>query len=116
MAANDTRPKFTIRRGSTPTLRLHVHEDITDMNPYVSFESLCTLVTKSGEDVTLEPDDEEGWTKVTTTLTQQDTLSFKSGETCEVQVRAAKLNGEVAIATKCAYLLIGKVLDDAVIR
>lgn len=115
MAGNGQGTAHVIRRGTTPTVVIHVPDDITDMNAYVSFQTLCSTVTKAGADVTVEPDDEAGWTKVSTTLTQRDTLSFKSGETCEVQIRAEKRSGEVAVATKCGNLLVGKVLQDGVI-
>ena len=112
----EARNKIAIRRGTTPTVCLHVHADLTDMSVYVSFESLCTLVTKSGDDVTLEPDDEQGWTKVSVTLTQAETLRFKSGTTGDVQIRAAKRNGEVAFASRCGVMTVEKVLQDGIIR
>ena len=102
-----------MRRGTTPTITVTVDADITDMNIFLAFRNCGRLLVKSGDE--LEVSVEEGVTTITTTLTQDETLAWRAGTDVEIQVRAEKLDGTVAIATDIATLAVERILQGGVL-
>lgn len=107
----EAEPSF--RRGTTPTIEVEVEKDVTDLVLHLSFAQDDVLVVKEGDD--LEVVQELGVTTVKTVLTQEDTLKFRAGGYCEVQIRGYKDGGLVAMATGCGKLKVLKVLEEGVL-
>ena len=107
-----------MRRGTTPTVRARVNSDLHGLNVYLTFElAKDDLMTKTGEDLNIsyETDDETGLvtaTIVETTLTQEDTLRMKAGKAVQVQIRAERMNGEIACASSIKNFVVEKILLD----
>lgn len=103
-----------IRRGTTPPVSVEiVGEDWTGRNLHLTFQA-GGIVTKSGSDLTVSYAD--GVTTVQTVLTQADTLSFKEGAECDVQVRAFNSDGSLADATEIGTLTIGRIIEEGALR
>ena len=97
-----------MRRGSTPTHVFTVDLDLTDANIYVSYEQDGrVIIEKTGEDLTVTPN------SVTTSLTQEDTLSFHPGEVL-IQLRYVKPSGE-ADASNILRAQFERIIKDGVI-
>lgn len=108
-----------MRPGTTPTLAVNVRKDISDMGIHLYFsQGGSTLVEKAGDDLTVTTSEVEGEvvTTIETTLAQEDTLRFKPGKDVEVQIRAVKMNGTVAIATTIASIPVKRILKGGVLR
>ena len=103
-----------MRRGTTPTITVHVDADITDLNVYLAFRVGSKLLVKSGNDLTVTAG-ENNSTDISVTLTQEDTLGFNAGGDCEVQIRAEKLDGAVAIATTIGTIPVRRILQNGYI-
>ena len=114
-----------MRRGTTPTVRARVNSDLHGLNVYLTFElAKDDLMTKTGEDLNisyetepLDPEDPESElvtvaTIVETTLTQEDTLRMKAGKAVQVQIRAERMNGEIACASSIKNFVVEKILLD----
>lgn len=106
-------PSF--RRGTTPAFEVEVDRDVTDLTLHLSFAQDDVLVVKKGEDGDLDVSPEGDVTLVKATLTQEDTLKFKAGGYCEVQIRGYKDDGIVAMATGCGKLKVLKILEEGVL-
>ena len=99
-------------RGTTPDYLLTIDEyDLTDKTVFVTIRQGPTVITKSGNQLTITVDGEK--TIIAFTLTQWDTLQLSDGK-AEVQVRFIDSNG-VARATERAELIVDKVLLERVI-
>lgn len=107
-----------MRRGTTPTITATVNADLTDMAVHLAFKVGGNVIVKQGEDLTIvvDNDGEEPTTVVSTSLTQEDTLSMRSGKECEVQIRAVQDDGAVAIATCIGTIPVKRILEEGVIR
>lgn len=102
-----------MRRGTTPRIVVNVAADLTGW-PVVH------LAVK-GESKTLVLDQDRlsmeyglGKTRITATLTQEETLGFKAWEWIQIQVRARSEDG-TAVATEARPVQIGEVIEDGVI-
>ena len=74
---------------TTPTLHLTVEDiDITAHEVYVSLEQGRTEVTKTGSDLSMTAETEQGHTNtyIDVMLTQEESASFNWGRPCDVQV------------------------------
>ena len=107
-----------MRRGTTPTITATVNADLTGMAVHLAFRVGGSVIVKQGEDLTVVVDNsgEEPTTTVSTSLTQEDTLSMRSGKECEVQIRAVQDDGAVAIATCIGSIPVKRILEEGVIR
>ena len=99
-----------MRRGTTPT-----HTFTTDVNLttaevlYITYEQGDKeIIEKDIDDVTIASD------KVTTTLTQEETLKVKPHGTVKIQIRARLANGE-AVASNIMTASPEDILKDGVI-
>ena len=100
-----------MRRGTTPTLHVTVDADLTDMELYLALKSGGRpLVVKRNRD--MEVSVEDGKTSIELRLSQSDTLAMKSGDKCEVQLRAVTDGGDTAIATTIASIPVQRILQD----
>lgn len=97
-----------MRRGTTPTITVSIDKDLTGMGIHLAFNA-GELVVKQGEDLDVEYAD--GATTVTATLTQEDTLKFRTG-TCQVQLRAFNGDGSQALATDIGTITVSGILED----
>lgn len=97
-----------MRRGTTPTFSFRVDADLTDWDIYITFEQKRHLFTK--KDVTIAP--ENGGSKISLTLTQEETLAFKPGP-AKAQIRAVK--DGVAVASAYFDFIVSDILLDGVI-
>ena len=81
---------MSVARGTTPTFRHTFTEESLDLttanNVYVTYKQGTKSLTKTGEDIEVEPK------AVTVYLTQKETLTFKDG-TLESQVNWTGANG-----------------------
>lgn len=100
-----------MRRGTTPTLEITVDADLSGFNIYLTFKNGDKLLTKTNDDLSIEYESgQHPSTTITAILSQEDTLSFKSGTTCEVQVRAVDDSGYPAVATTIGTLPVDRIL------
>lgn len=97
-----------MRRGTTPTFTVTVDADITAYLIYLTFKDGDYMLTKTNDDLTIAVD--EGVTSIDVTLTQAETLAFKSGSTVDVQIRAVDANGATAIATTIGSVSVDRIL------
>lgn len=105
-----------MRRGTTPTITATVNADLTGMAVHLAFKVGGNVIVKQGADLEVMVDSEEETTTVSTSLTQEDTLSMRSGKECEVQIRAVQDDGAVAIATCIGTIPVKRILEEGVIR
>lgn len=107
-----------MRRGTTPTITATVNADLTGMSVHLAFKVGNSVIVKQGADITMETEtvQSETVTHVSTALTQEDTLSMRSGKECEVQIRAVQDDGAVAIATCIGTIPVKRILEEGVIR
>lgn len=111
MAKSCKRPGFP--RGTTPPLTFTITGyDLTQWDVYLTFSPIGGEdITKTGEELTIEFDPQSMESTVTVTLTQADTLAMTVG-VCEVNMRAARDDGDEAIATDIVPLDVKRVLLD----
>lgn len=99
-------------RGTTPTFRHTFTEETLDLttanNVYVTYKQGAKSLTKTGDDIEVEPK------AVTVYLTQKETLTFKEG-TLESQVNWTGANGRRA-ASKVKGIELEKQLLDKVVE
>ena len=99
-------------RGTTPTFRHTFTEEELDLtaanNVYVTYKQGTKSLTKTGEDIAVEPK------AVTVYLTQKETLMFKEG-TLESQVNWTGSDGKRA-ASKVKGIELEKQLLDKVVE
>ena len=96
------------RRGSTPTNVFNVNIDLTGATVFITYsQNNKVVIEKTGSDVTIESD------KLTTTLSQTDTLALQSGRT-EIQIRYVMSNG-TADASNIIVVDAQRILKDGVI-
>lgn len=108
-----------MRRGTTPTITVKVNADLTDMGIHLAFRvGDCRPIVKLNDDmeITVEELDGEPVTTIVTRLTQEDTLSMRDGNKCEVQIRAIQDNGETAFATTIGTIPVKRILEEGVLR
>lgn len=103
-----------MRRGTTPTLRLTVAEDLTNWWCYITLECRDFTLTKSGADVECHYDNVREVSTLTVVLTQEETLQLTAGKTARVQLRA--IYEGTSIASKIVTVKVGDVLLDGVIE
>ena len=107
-----------MRRGTTPTITATVNADLSQMSVHLAFKVGNSLIVKKGDDISMETEtvESETVTHVSTSLTQEDTLSMRSGKECEVQIRAVQDDGTVALATCIGTIPVKRILEEGVIR
>lgn len=102
-----------MRRGSTPTLVLTVDEvDLTQMkNLSVTFSQIGKTLKKykGDEALVIEPH------SISVTLTQEETLSFKSSYPVEVQIKMQTQEGKV-FPTTVERVPVTAILDEEVMK
>ena len=98
-----------MRQGTTPTLLITVNNiDLADMERiYVVFEQNGNLLKKSMTDLKVENN------VISVFLTQEETLSFKSGN-CNIQLRMITYDG-IAMASPIKTVNVYSVLNKEVI-
>ena len=101
-----------MRRGTTPTFSVTVDADLTDFVCFLTFNNASHMLTKSGDELqkVVDTSGDKPVTTLTVVLTQEDTLAFKSGMPCEVQVRAVDASGYPAIATTIGAVYVDRIL------
>lgn len=96
-----------MRRGTTPTISLAVQGcDLTGCTIYATLKQGTTIITKTGNDLTVLPATDH--TGVTFDLTQTDTLKLKPGKAA-VQIRWIDSNG-IALATDISEIDVTPIL------
>lgn len=99
-------------RGTTPTFSLKIRDESVDLtealNVYATFTQLSKVITKTGEDLVVSPQ------QVDVYLSQEETLQFTTGDV-EVQLNYTYAGGQRA-ASRTALIrvdknLIGRVLE-----
>lgn len=103
-----------MRRGTTPTITVTVDADLTGFNVHLALKNGSAVYVKENEDLDISVDGDR--TVVSTTLTQEETLSFKAPSNLEIQIRAEKDDGTVAIASAIGTIKVEKILEDGVIN
>ena len=75
------------RRGSTPLNIFNVNVDLRDATIYITYKQAGkTIIEKTGSDIEVEEN------QITTRLTQEETLRFKTGPV-KIQIRYVKQDG-----------------------
>ena len=99
-----------MRRGTTPTHEFTTDIDLTDASKiYITYKQGGTVkLEKALPDITVSP------TKLTVTLTQEETLAFSINKGVEIQIRALLVSGE-AIASNVITTTAQKILKEGVI-
>lgn len=100
-----------MRQGTTPPITVEVCADWTGLDVHLTFSDGYTAITKKSEDGDMDVEIADGVTKLTTALTQAETLSLKAGAICEVQARAFNSDGTQADATSIACEPIERVIE-----
>lgn len=99
-------------RGTTPTFRLELDTTETDLtqarNVYATFTQGTTVITKTGQDIDILPQEVDVY------LSQAETLLFQQGK-LEIQLNWTYVGGRRA-STDIIYILIGKNLIGRVIE
>lgn len=109
-----------MRRGTTPTFRITVGQDVSGMSLYLAFKQRGEkVIVKRESEMAVSTEDTIGSDGVTRTvtvltvaLTQADTLKLKAREKCEVQLRAVRDGGSTALASDIGTLSVGRILQD----
>ena len=102
---------------TTPTISLTVEGvDLSGMDVYVSLEQGQKELTKTGDDLIIEPiiGAETTDTKITFTLTQEESATFNFGKSVSVQVNFINSSG-VRDATEIKTIPVMRNLLDEVI-
>lgn len=100
-----------MRQGTTPPIAVEVGADWTGFDVHLTFSDGYTAITKKSEDGDIEIEVADGVTKLTTALTQAETLSLHAGSLCEVQARAFNADGSQADATSIACEPIERIIE-----
>ena len=100
-----------MRRGTTPTITLEVDFDLTDWHLYVTIVNGAKSITFENEDLSIDVKD--GKTEISLILSQEQTLDYKAGTKCEIQIRAFK-DGS-AVASDIEAVIVERILKDGVI-
>lgn len=101
-----------MRRGTTPTIALECDFDFTGWYLYVTIVNGVKSITFENDELTMKR--ENGKSKVSFTLTQDQTLAFKQGTMCEVEIRACK--DGAAVATDIKSVPVDRILRDGIIN
>lgn len=97
------------RRGSTPTNVFNVNVDLREAKVYITYKQNNKIVVeKSGSDIQVERN------KLTTRLTQAETLKFSVG-TVRIQIRYILPNGS-SDASNIIETRVEEILKDGEIR
>lgn len=99
-------------RGTTPTFKLTISDNNVDLtqayNVYATFKQLSTVITKTGEDITISPQEVDIY------LTQEESLQFSSG-TLQIQLNWTYADGSracsIIVSINVENNLIGDVLE-----
>lgn len=102
-----------MRRGTTPTITVEVDADLANYNIRLALKEGKNLLVKEGDDLGIAY--EEGKTIITCVLSQEDTLSMRSGHSVEVQIRAADESGYPAIASTIGAIPVERILQEGVL-
>ncbi len=99
-----------MRRGTTPTHEFKTDTNLTSAEVlYITYEQGdTTIIEKDIDDVTIEAE------KITTQLTQEETLKVKPHGTVKIQIRA-RLAGNDAVASNIMTASPEDILKDGVI-
>ena len=99
-----------MRRGTTPTHIFKTKVDLTEATEmFITYEQDGeTVVEKSIEDITIEPE------QLTVTLSQTDTLAFSTLGEVEIQCRVKMPAGEV-LASQIIKQPVGRILKEGII-
>lgn len=106
---NKCKENDALRRGTTPTNTFNVNIDLREATVFISYAQRgVVLVDKTGLDLFVEED------KITTRLSQEDTLKFKPGEV-DIQIRYVKADG-TADASNIIKTTVDMILKDGEIE
>lgn len=99
-----------MRRGTTPTLTIHVDRDLTGCEVRVLLSQRGRLIVKTGDDLELKA--KGGATAIRLALTQAETLSLSAarGDPVEAQVRYKR--GESVCATGIGRVAVERLLEE----
>lgn len=103
-----------IRRGTTPGITALISGDLSGYTMALTFSTDSGLLTKEGDDLLVEYDQEKDETSIGVTLTQEETLAF-TGIICEVQLRGLGPEGD-AIASDIRPVAVKRVLLEEVLE
>jgi hypothetical protein len=98
-----------MRQGTTPTIQITINDiDLNEMqNIYVVFEQNGYILKKESSDLDIEGN------TISVSLSQEETLSFKSGN-CNIQLRMITYDG-IAMASPIKTVNVYSVLNKEVI-
>ena len=101
-------------QGTTPAIIYTVAGyDLSAMTAYVSFKYGSNILTKTGDDITMEYDSVSETTTIICALTQQETLAMSKGA-ADTQIRFIDSSGQ-AYATDKAKINVKDVIDKQII-
>jgi hypothetical protein len=104
---------LTIRRGTTPYLTATIKDNIDLSNITTAWLTIAQdniiVLDKKTEDLTISGN------KVFIRLSQEDTLSLKSGVSSYIQLRLLT-DGELAYASQCDFVSVERIIKDGVIE
>lgn len=104
-----------MRRGTTPDYILTVAGyDLTEQSIYVTVQQYAKTLNLNGERIAVEYDGQTQVSSVTFSLTQEETLQFRSGK-ADVQIRFIDEYG-FAQATDIGTIIVSPVLNEDVIE
>ena len=105
-----------MRRGTTPTHIFKTKVDLTQASEmFITYKQNSEIkVEKTIGDITIETDEEQLTTKLTTTLTQAETLTFSTLGSVEIQVRVKFPDGK-ALASNIIKRQAGAILKEGII-
>ena len=97
-----------MRRGTTPTVTLHVDADLTDCEVRVAMRNGGRTAVKTDDQINVVSGKHES--TVTMRLTQRDTLALDASYPVEFQIRYKR--GDDACATDTAKTTVETILEE----
>ena len=106
-----------MRRGTTPTIIMNVAgDDLSRDNMYITVRQGALLIIKASDEITRTTGEDPDTCILSTTYTQEETLSLKAGQEASIQLRIIESDGTVKESGIISLGLIDDVLQEGVLN
>jgi hypothetical protein len=105
-----------MRRGTTPTIIMNVAgDDLSGDNMYITVRQGALLIIKGPDDITRTTGEDPDTCILSTTYTQEETLSLKAGMEASIQLRIIEADGTVKESGIISLGVVDDVLQEGVL-
>ena len=105
-----------MRRGTTPTIIMNVAgDDLSGDNMYITVRQGALLIIKGTDDISRTTGEDPDTCILSTTYTQEETLSLKAGQEASIQLRIIEADGTVKESGIISLGLVDDVLQEGVL-